>query len=250
MAKPSARPNLDSFAEFVASRRSTRDFLPTPLSHDEIDELIADGMTAPSWSNTRPFLVAVATGETRDRLSAEFCARWDGLAAARASGIRGKIRIALTRVGLPTSNVMIARPYRPDLAPRARKVGKELYALLGVERGDKVGRDAQWRRNYEFFGAPVELFVFTHKSLGKFAASDAGLFMQNLMLSAHAKGLGTCAQGAVAIWEDAVRAEFDVPKQYSLLCGIAVGHPSDALVNTFKADRLPVEQMKVKPKKS
>jgi hypothetical protein len=47
-----------------------------------------------------------------------------------------------------------------------------------------------------------------------------------------------------------VRAEFDVPKQYSLLCGIAVGHPSDALVNTFKADRLPVEQMKVKPKKS
>lgn len=248
MAKTPTSDRLAGWTQFVASRRSTRDFLPTAVSNKVIDELLTDAMTAPSWSNTRPYLVAVATGDVRDRLSAEFCARWDGLAAARANGIRGKIRIALTRVGLPTSNVMIARPYRPDLAPRARKVGKELYALLGVQRGDKVGRDAQWRRNYEFFGAPVELFVFTHKSLGKFAASDAGLFMQNLMLSAHAKGLGTCAQGAVAIWEDAVRAEFDVPKQYSLLCGIAVGHPSDAAINTFKAERLPIEEIKVKPK--
>ena len=70
---------------------------------------------------------------------------------------------------------------------------------MGIEREDKKARDEFWARNYEFFGAPVELFLFTHKSLGKFAASDAGLFMQNLMLSAHSKGLGTCAQGAVAV---------------------------------------------------
>ena len=45
------------------------------------------------------------------------------------------------------------------------------------------------QENYDFFGAPVELFIFTHKSLGKYSASDAGLFMQNLILSAF-QGVG------------------------------------------------------------
>jgi len=84
----------------------------------------------------------------------------------------------------------------------------------------------------------VELFLFTHKSLGKFAASDAGLFMQNLMLSAHARGLGTCAQGSVAVWEDAVRKEFEISRNYSLLCGICVGYPSQGQVNKFEANRI------------
>jgi nitroreductase len=140
---------------------------------------------------------------------------------------------------------MITKPYRGVFKTRSQKVGRELYSMLGVERGDAKGRDAQWRKNYNFFGAPVELFIFTHKSIGKYAASDASLFMQNLMLGAHARGLGTCAQGAVAIWEDAVKAEFDVPEGYKLLYGVALGHPSKAKVNTFQAERLPVEEIKL-----
>lgn len=235
----------EQWVEFVASRRSTRDFTNQPVADSVIDELITDALTAPSWSNTRPFLVAVATGEKRDRIAAEFLKRWDALSAARTGGFASKLRLLVTRVGLPTSNRMITKPYRGVFKTRSQKVGRELYSMLGVERGDAKGRDAQWRKNYNFFGAPVELFIFTHKSIGKYAASDASLFMQNLMLGAHARGLGTCAQGAVAIWEDAVKAEFDVPEGYKLLYGVALGHPSKAKVNTFQAERLPVEEIKL-----
>jgi nitroreductase len=235
----------EQWVEFVASRRSTRDFTDQPVADSVIDELLTDALTAPSWSNTRPFLVAVATGEKRDRIAAEFLRRWDSLSAARTGGFAAKLRLLVTRVGLPTSNRMITKPYRGVFKTRSQKVGRELYSMLGVERGDAKGRDAQWRKNYNFFGAPVELFIFTHKSIGKYAASDASLFMQNLMLGAHARGLGTCAQGAVAIWEDAVKAEFDVPEGYKLLYGVALGHPSKAKVNTFQAERLPVEEIKL-----
>ena len=136
------------------------------------------------------------------------------------------------------------------MRPRAQRVGKELYAMLGVERGDAKGRDAQWARNYEFFGAPVELFIYVHKSLGIYAASDAGLMMQNLSLSAHAYGLGACAQGAVGIWDDVVRDEFDVPREYRLLCGVAIGYPTDAKVNTFQAHRLGVDEVTLPLKKN
>ena len=230
---------MDDFSSFLASRRSTRDFLPDPVSMEIIEQIIEDGLTAPSWSNTRPFVVAVATGEVRDRLSEEFLRRWDAVKDFRGRGILRKIGTIFKRYGFPTSNWLVVKKDHKDLLPRSKKIGKDLYAHMGIERQDKEARDGFWARNYEFFGAPVELFLFTHKSLGKFAASDAGLFMQNLILSAHSRGLGTCPQGAVAVWEDAEREEFEISKNYSLLCGICVGYPSQDPINQFGANRIP-----------
>jgi nitroreductase len=239
----------EDFSQFLASRRSTRDFLSTQVPPEIIEQILKDGLTAPSWSNTRPFKVAVASGDIRDRISTEFLSRWSVLSKIMRKGIMNKLRIVYSRYGLPTSNRLIVKPYPSELKPRAERVGREMYEILGVVRGDRTARDQQWAKNYSFFGAPVELFVYVHKSLHIYAASDAGLMMQNLMLSAHAHGLGTCAQGAVAIWDDVVRKEFDVPKGYRLLCGISLGYPSESSINDFKANRLEVEELTLKPRK-
>ena len=235
-------------SQFLASRRSTRDFLPTPIPQEIIDQILTDALTAPSWSNTRPFKVAVATGEVKDRISNEFLSRWSVLSKIMRKGFKNKLRLIFSRYGLPTSNRSIVKPYVKELRPRAQRVGKELYELFGVKRGDRDARDKQWGKNYSFFGAPVEMFIYIHKSLHIYAASDAGLMMENLMLSAHGFGLGTCAQGAVNIWDDVVRKEFDIPKDYRLLCGMAIGYPSDSPVNSFKANRIGVDEILFKPK--
>ena len=239
----------EDFSQFLASRRSTRDFLSTPVPQEILEQILKDSLTAPSWSNTRPFKVAVASGEVRDRISTEFLSRWGVLSKIMRKVILNKVRIIYSRYGLPTSNRSIAKPYPADLKPRAERVGREMYEFFGVARGDRPARDQQWAKNYSFFGAPVELFIYVHKSLHVYAASDAGLMMQNLMLSAHAHGLGTCAQGAVAIWDDVVRKEFDVPKGYRLLCGISLGYPSESSINEFRANRLEVEELTLKPRK-
>lgn len=241
-----AKFSADDWKEFVASRRTTRDFLNKNVPDSIIDELLEDAMTAPSWSNTRPYLVGIAKGEKRDRISKELLNRWDAAGRALRGGLLGRAKLLITRYGLPTSDYKVYRPYPKELVPRQQKVGAELYGLLEIERDDHVGRQRQWARNYEFFGAPVELFIFTHSGLGEYSVSDAGLFMQNLMLGAHARGLGTCAQGAVALWADPIRKEFDIPKGYKLLCGIALGYPSDDKVNSFKAERISIEEIKLK----
>ena len=233
------------FSQFTASRRTTRDFQATQVADEIIDEILTDALTAPSWSNTRPFLVAAATGEKRDRISAEFCNRWDAVVDARNGSMLAKIKLLITRYGLPTSNKVVPKPYPKELRGRSAKVGKDLYTLLGVDRKDKVARDLHWRRNYEFFGAPTVLFVFAHKHFGLFSASDAGMLTQNIVLSAHAHGLGSCAQGAYSIWEDAIRAEFDIPEQYGYLYGIALGYPSDSKANSFQAERIDVSEIKI-----
>lgn len=234
---------------FLASRRSTRDFLPTPVPQEIIDQILTDALTSPSWSNTRPFKIAVATDEVRDRISAEFLSRWSVLSRIMHKGMKNKLRLIYSRYGLPTSNRTIVKPYVAELRPRAQRVGKELYELFGVKRGDREARDKQWGKNYSFFGAPVEMFIYIHKSLHVYAASDAGLMMENLMLSAHGHGLGTCAQGAVNIWDDVVRKEFEISKDYRLLCGMAIGYPSGSPVNSFEAHRIGVDEVLLKLKK-
>ena len=236
-------------SNFLASRRSTRDFLPTPVPQDIIDQILTDALTAPSWSNTRPFKIAVATGEVRDRISGEFLSRWTVLSRIMRKGLKNKLRLIYSRYGLPTSNRMIVKPYVAELRPRAQRVGKELYELFGVKRGDRDARDKQWGKNYSFFGAPVEMFIYIHKSLHVYAASDAVLMIENLILSAHGHCLGTCAQGAVNIWDDVVRKEYEIPKDYRLLCGMAIGYPSDSPVNSFKAHRIGYDEVLFKLKR-
>jgi nitroreductase len=242
--------NPKDFSAFLSSRRTTRSFKSDPVDAKLINELLEDGLTAPSWSNTRPFLVAVASGEIRDRISKDMLERWSVGSGMTSGNLKDKIKFFFTPKAWPLSDYPVMKPYPKSLQPRARRVGKELYGKLGVARGDRKARDAQWAKNYEFFNAPVEIFVFIHKGLSVFAANDAGLFAENLMLSAHAKGLGTCAQGAVAIWPKAVREEFDIPKGYKLIYGIAIGYPDTAEVNTFQAHRIGPDEITAKALKA
>jgi nitroreductase len=239
----------EEISNFLASRRSTRDFLPTLIPQELLEEVLTDALTAPSWSNTRPFMIAVAEGEVKDQISAEFQKRWVYLSKQLKSGIIGKIRLLITRYGLPTSNRIISKPYSKDLKPRAMKLGADLYAHYGIKREDREARDNWWAANYKFFGAPTELFVYVHKSLGIYAANDAGLMMENLILSAHARGLGTCPQGAVGVWDDVVRKAFEIPKNYRLLCGLAIGYPSKSNANSFKANRIESREILLKKRK-
>jgi len=240
---PNAMTSASEISAFLASRRTTRDFLPDEVPEELLNEILTDALTAPSWSNTRPFKIAVASGEVRNRISTEFLERWNFLSENLKRGWKGKVAIAFTRKGLPTSNRIVARKYHDDLKAASMRLGAELFGTLGIARNDRAARDAWWGSNYNFYGAPTELFIYIHKSLDIFAASDAGLMMENLALSAHARGLGVCMQGAVSIWDDVVRKEFNIPKNYRLLCGIAIGYPSSAKDNTFKAHRLTPEEI-------
>ena len=233
------------FSDFLSSRRTTRDFLATPIDAKIINQIIVDGLTAPSWSNTRPFKIKVVEGEMRDQISNELLRRWNRLSAARTGGLLEKILLLATGYGLPISDYIMTRKYPKELLERSRRVGKELYGLLGVPRGDARARDAQWENNYRFFNAPTVIFIFIHKKLGVYAAHDAGLFAENLVLSAHANGLGTCSQGAVALWRGAIRKFVKVPKNYKLLYGIAIGIPSKNMVNDFRAHRISPQEIEI-----
>ena len=221
------------FRELAQARRSTRDFTNKPIDDELLQQILNDGVTAPSWSNTRPFMVAVAKGEQRDRISQKLVAR---------------LRENLEVPGMGNNPDFTHEiPYPPGLIERSQRVGKGIYDTLGIDRADKESRFRFLERNYEFFGAPVALFFFTHRGLDHFGTLDLGLYMQTLMLSAKSHGIGTCAQGYLGNYPDIIREEFDVPKEYALVCGMSIGYPSDHPINSWQAERLPFEELTARP---
>lgn len=236
--------DANTLTTLLASRRSVRDFLPTPIPQSVLNEVLADANASPSWSNTQPYRIAIATGPVRDKLAKELGERFDTGMRAQSGGLSGKLKLLITqRHALPDGDYETNFAYPEDLQPRRRATGHGLYELLGIGRNDKNAREAQMRKNFEFFGAPAAMFVFVHSGLREFSVLDAGIFMQSLMLSAHAHGLGTCAQGALATWAGPVKAAFEVPPGYKLIAGLSIGYPSDAPVNQFNPGRRPAPEM-------
>jgi nitroreductase len=222
------------FQELALSRRSSRDFLDTPIDPQILKAILQDGVSAPSWSNTRPFVIAVAEGEQRDRISNALVTRLRESAELPGQGAN------------PDYTHVI--PYPEGLVERSQRVGKGIYDTLQIDRSDKAARFKFLERNYEFFGAPVALFFFTHKGLDQFGTLDLGLYMQTIMLAAKAQGIGTCAQGYLGNYPDIIRAEFEVSDDYALVCGMSIGYPSDHPINSWGAERLPIEELTLKSK--
>lgn len=229
----------DDFTELIQARRSVRDFRPEPVPAEVLDSILDDARHAPSWSNTRPYCLAVAHGERLDRLRSVYTAAFDASLPLQRREPVAMVKAALTG-GLPDGDFKTWGGYPDDLRARSVQVGVGLYEHLGIERGDREARDAQSRRNCEFFGAPVVLWVFVHEALLPFSAHDAGLMLQTLMLSAKARGVDSCALGVLATWRSPIDTEFVIPPHYKLITGLALGYASDAPINTFRAEHPPV----------
>lgn len=228
--------SADAYGALVRARRSVRDFLPAPIPPALLDAVIADAAQSPSWSNTQPWRLAVASGALTIQLREQLLARYDAGTRAARGGWLAKLRLLLAG-GAPDGDFKVNLPYPPELVPARRATGFGLYKVLGIARDDYAARDAQMRRNFAFFDAPTVIFFFAHGGLKQFAALDTGIAMQTLMLSAQAHGLATCAQGALATWAGPVRDAFAVPPGYQLIAGMAIGYASDHPVNAYNPGR-------------
>ncbi|HSI47501.1 MAG TPA: nitroreductase [Ideonella sp.] len=212
--------------EAIASRRSVRDFLPTPVPGETIRRVLAQALRAPSGGNLQPWYLHVVGGERLDALKALMRER---LAAGTAEEAEYDV--------YPRE---LLSPYRD----RRFQVGEDMYATMGVPREDKPARRRWFARNYEFFGAPLALFCTMDKRHGPPQWSDAGMLLQTLMLLLRAEGLDSCPQEAWAVYPQTLREFLGIPEERMLFTGMAIGYANPAHpVNSLVAQRAPLEEV-------
>lgn len=209
----------------LTNRKSVRAFTDKAVDPRLIREIIALAGHAPSGVNTQPWEVAVITGKAKERVQ---------------QVIEGE-----ARKGTPNS---LEYKYYPDTwvepyKSRRKACGLAMFSTLGITREDKDRQREQWMANYRAFDAPVMLLFFIDDILETGSYLDYGMFIQSIMLAALEYGLSTCPQAALAEYPAVVREILNYPNNKKLICGMALGYEdTDALVNSYRTDRLSVDE--------
>ena len=218
-------PRQEAVDAAITSRRSIRAFLDKPVDPQEVARILDVAARAPSGTNTQPWKVYVLTGDARRRLASAILAVNGDPEQARQHD---------------EEYAYYPREWVSPYIDRRRKVGWDLYGLLGLTRDDKAGMAAQHARNYAFFDAPVGLIFTIDRIMEQGSWLDYGMFLQNIMVAARARGLDTCPQAAFTQYHRIVRAELGLPDNEMLVCGMALGWADpEKIENTLQTERAP-----------
>jgi nitroreductase len=210
----------------ITSRRSIRAFLPTPVPRETVEAILQVAARAPSGTNTQPWKVYVLTGQPKTTLSARIRAAFDD----------------------PAQNAQHSQEYayyptqwQPPYIDRRRKVGWDLYALLGIGKTDKQRMHEQHGRNYEFFDAPVGLIFTIDRVMQQGSWLDYGMFLQSVMVAARGRGLDTCPQAAFTQFHRIIAEQLQLPENEMVVCGMSLGWADPSKIeNTLVTEREPV----------
>ncbi|MDB5686003.1 MAG: nitroreductase [Rhizorhabdus sp.] len=207
-------------SEALATRRSTRGFLDRPVDQMILHRVLETALLAPSGGNVQPWSVAVLTGQPLGDLKA-------AMSDIVASG------------GVETPEYTIYPPNLPEpYRSRRFAVGEQMYSHIGIAREDKAGR-AQWfANNFQFFGAPIGLFVHMPRFMLPPQWADLGIFLQSVMLMLREEGLDSCPQECWTVYPATVRRFVSIPAEHILFAGMSIGYADpEAPANRTRADR-------------
>ena len=210
----------------LATRFSVRRFRPDPPPEDLVSHILRVAQCAPSGTNMQPWHAHVVAGATRARLSAALRAAHDA----------------------PAEHRQPYAYYPPEFfepyLSRRRKVGWDLYGLLGIARGESARMHAQHARNFDFFDAPVGLVFTIDQRLAIGSWLDHGMFLQSVMIAARGHGLHTCPQAAFAPFHRPIREILAIPETETVVCGMALGYADEnAPENRLVSERAPLDEV-------
>lgn len=216
----------------IDTRMSARAFTQQAVAKEVIEAILAMAARSPSGTNTQPWKVYVLQGASRDSLVSKVCAAHDEIRAN------------------PDKAAEYREPY--DYYPekwvspfidRRRENGWSLYGLLGIGKADKDKMHLQHQRNFKFFDAPVGMMFTLDPIMGRGSMFDYGMFVQNIMLAARARGLHTCPQAAWNHFHSIILPHIGAGEGEMLVCGLSLGWADTSdKVNTFTTPRVPTEE--------
>lgn len=211
----------------IASRRSVRHFLDTPVPADTIRRVLQLAVRAPSGGNLQPWHLHVVGGDRLDALKTTM-----------------RERVQEAPAGEGTEYDIYPRELVAPYRDRRFAVGEAMYARLGIPREDKAARLAWFARNYQFFGAPLALFCSVDRRMGPPQWSDLGMLLQNVMLLLRAEGLDSCAQECWAVYPHTIGSFLALPPERMLFTGMSIGYADTRQpLNALVTERAPLDDV-------
>ncbi len=193
--------------DLIRARRSVRRYTALPVSSALIERLLTAAAWAPSAHNRQPWRFAVIQS--------------DSVKTELAAAMGDRLRADRLADGDPTEAV------QADAARSQTRLTSSpvvIAVCLSMAEMDHY-RDTR-RKKAEYL----------------MAAQSAAMAAQNLLLAAHAEGLGACWMCAPLFCPDVVQAALDLPADWEPQALITLGYPADG---GKAARRKPIESVVV-----
>lgn len=183
----------DPFYHLILSRRSIRNFLPDPVPLDLVNDLLVLAGRAPSSHNRQPWRwVVVHTENAKQRL---------------VEAMAQEFRRDLERDGLPEEKI------ESMLARSRQRIGGAPVVIVPCLSMDEMDRYPDPHRQ---------------RCEWQMGVQSVALACQNLLLGAHAAGLGGCWICAPIFCVPTVQHTLDLPPEWEPQGLITLGWPADS----------------------
>jgi len=209
----------------IMTRSSVRKFKPDTVPAEEIREIVRAAQWSPSYKNCQPWQVLAVSGNRKDELTAMLLELVEGKAE-------------------PTPDLPTPHEWPEPQNSRIKNLMEKRSALAGIDLNAPESVLRSQKANFRFYGAPCGLFITHDSSLGPWSILDAGMFIQSLMLAAHARGLATVPQAFLTDYSGQIKAFLDLPDTARILLGISLGYPADIPdAMPPRPERVPLEEV-------
>lgn len=198
----------------IRGRFANRAFTSRAVSQRTISDILDVARFTPSGANIQPWHVYVVSGTKKDEISRALTSAHEVARDRHASEYQ------YYASELP-------EPY----LSRRNQFGRLFYGSLGIQQSDTAGRARQTAKNYAFFGAPVGLIIAIDRRLQVGSWLDLGMFIQNVMIAAGARGLQTCPQETFAKYHALLRNLLPIPPEEMVVCGMSIGFAEQDCLN-------------------
>ena len=201
----------EDLATLIASRRSVRRFTTKPLDKETILQLLQAAANAPQAKNSRMQGYAVVTDREKIR--------------AMDRAVVGAYQKLLK---IPRSLLAVLKLLIPGKIKQLQKNRPSLERL--------VTRSGEG--NYPIFHDAPCAVIIHGPSDNMLARDDAAIAEQNMLLQAHAMGLGGCIIGYASVKSKPLLKYISLPKGHAIQAVVVFGHPEKSF---SKSINRPVE---------
>lgn len=203
----------------IETRQSIRVFQDQPLTPQLITELVATAQRAPSWANSQPWSVYVATGDHLQQIRQAFIDR---------------------RQTNQTKDADFGMAHRETFSAAAQAnmghFGQQMQATMAQSQSASAPDP--------LYHAPAVAYLVLHENPNPWSIYDLGAFAQTLMLAATDRGVQSMPAYGLVQNPDVLRSILDISDTDIIAMGIGLGYAdTNATVNQLHTDRVPVEQV-------
>jgi len=211
----------ENVKEAIISRRSIRQFSSKPVNKEVVKNILEVASRAPSGTNIQPWNVHVLMGNSLK------------LFKEKATSV-----FLDEKLEKKNDRIHYMENFRDPYITRRRKVGWDLYNLLGIKKGEYEKTRDFHSQNFQFFNASVGMIFTIEKDLGWMSWLDYGMFIQNICVAARGCGLHTCPQAAWAQLHNYIAPILGINGNHIIHCGLSLGYEDkSAKVNELRTVR-------------